>query len=155
MRTFRADRRAFTLIELMIVVSIIGVLAAIALPKFANLLRKTREGNTKGNLGTLRSSLSIYSSDNAGHFPTDHLESMTVAAKYLKEVPIIEEPDYHSRTQDVSNIDDLGAAGLEGSDAGGWAYWNDQNLKDPGFSWGALWIACSHTDTKGSVWTLY
>ena len=61
----------FTLIELMIVVAIIGILAAIAIPKFAELIRKSNEGASKGNLGAIRSALSIYYGDEVGMWGAD------------------------------------------------------------------------------------
>ena len=61
----------FTLIELMIVVAIIGILAAIAIPKFANLIRKSGEGASKGNVGSIRSALSIYYGDMEGQYPSN------------------------------------------------------------------------------------
>jgi prepilin-type N-terminal cleavage/methylation domain-containing protein len=61
--------RGFTLIELMIVAAIIAILAMIALPKFSNLIDRAREASTKGNLGALRSALSIYQADNEGQSP--------------------------------------------------------------------------------------
>src|SRR5208283_2153157 len=72
LRRHAARMSGFTLIELMIVVSIIGILAAIAIPKFADLLRKAREGQLKAQLGTLRSALSIYYSDMEGLYPNGH-----------------------------------------------------------------------------------
>jgi prepilin-type N-terminal cleavage/methylation domain-containing protein len=63
-----AKKSGFTLIELMIVVAIIGILASIAIPKFADLIRKSKEGATKGNLGSLRSALSIYYGDMEGTY---------------------------------------------------------------------------------------
>lgn len=53
-------RKGVTLIELLIVVAIIGLLAAVAIPKYGDLLEKANLGATLGNLGALRSALSIY-----------------------------------------------------------------------------------------------
>lgn len=59
-------RSGFTLIELMLVVAIIGLLAAIAVPKFAKMVIKAKEASTRGKLGSVRSALSIYYADNVG-----------------------------------------------------------------------------------------
>ena len=59
----------FTLIELMLVVAIVGLLSAIAIPRFADLVDKAREAKMKANLGVLRSALSLYYADNEGLFP--------------------------------------------------------------------------------------
>src|SRR5438309_1815464 len=81
--------RGFTLIELMIVVAIIGILAAIAIPQFANLVSKSQEGRTKANLGTIRSALSIYYGDTEGWYPVvaNGLSGLTVGNRYLQAVP--------------------------------------------------------------------
>src|SRR5579862_6224294 len=82
-------KHGFTLIELMIVVAIIGILAAIAIPQFANLVSKSQEGRTKANLGTIRSELSIYYGDTEGWYPTtaNSLGDLTASGKYLQNVP--------------------------------------------------------------------
>src|SRR2546423_6277661 len=91
----------FTLIELMIVVAIIGILAAIAIPKFASLIRKSSEGASKGNLGSIRSALSIYYGDMEGQYPTD-MASLTVSGKYLANIPAAKAPNYHADTSAVN-----------------------------------------------------
>src|ERR1700733_11393030 len=82
-------KHGFTLIELMIVVAIIGILAAIAIPQFANLVAKSQEGRTKANLGTIRSALSIYYGDTEGWYPSagNNIASLTAGGRYLQSVP--------------------------------------------------------------------
>ena len=87
-----SGKKGFTLIELMIVVAIIGILAAIAIPKFAELIRKSSEGASKGNLGAVRSAMSIYYGDMEGIYPT-LMASLTVAGKYLNVVPMAKTPN--------------------------------------------------------------
>ena len=80
-------KKGFTLIELMIVVAIIGILAAIAIPRFAQMLEKSREGATKGNLGSLKSAASIYYGDVQGVWPTTlNSQSVYSFSKYLDNI---------------------------------------------------------------------
>jgi type II secretory pathway pseudopilin PulG len=53
----------------MIVVAILAVLVLIALPKFAAIIRKSKEAATLGQLGAIRSALTIYYSENEGIYP--------------------------------------------------------------------------------------
>ncbi|MFA6317755.1 MAG: type II secretion system protein [Elusimicrobiota bacterium] len=162
MRASRKLSSGFTLIELMIVVSIIGILAAIAVPKFADLIRKAQEGKTKGSLGAVRSALSIYYSDMEGHFPSS-LESLTIAGKYLITVPKVMAAGFHPETSTVYDNTSDGCNMLYTNDKGGLAYWSADKAScpGPGFggqrerSQGEVWISCVHTDMRGTFWTEY
>jgi prepilin-type N-terminal cleavage/methylation domain-containing protein len=57
------NAKGFTLIELLIVVVIIGILAAIAIPKFANTKAKAYEASMKADLRNLATAEEAYLSD--------------------------------------------------------------------------------------------
>jgi general secretion pathway protein G len=56
----RTIRKGFTLIEILIVVIILGILAAIVIPQFTSASTEAREGNLKSQLQTLRSQIALY-----------------------------------------------------------------------------------------------
>jgi type IV pilus assembly protein PilA len=62
------NRKGFTLIELLIVVVIIGILAAIAIPKFANTKDKAYVAAMKSDLRNLATYEEQYAADNNGAY---------------------------------------------------------------------------------------
>jgi type IV pilus assembly protein PilA len=54
------NRKGFTLVELMIVVAIIGILAAIAIPNFLQFRMKAKTSEAKSNLGAIRTTEVAY-----------------------------------------------------------------------------------------------
>ena len=157
------SKKGFTLIELMIVVAIIGILAAIAIPRFADLIKKSKEGATKGNLGAVRSALSIYYGDMEGRYPAiaDAAAAVTLQTimamdngKYLREMPSCKTPNYHTDATTAVTLDFDSAAdnGVWGYDGGNGA---DLAIAARSDDWGHLWVDCSHTDSKSTRWTVY
>lgn len=104
------SERGFTLIELVIVIVILGILAAVAIPKYEDMREQARVATIKGQLGSIRSAVAIQYARNAlngsATFPT--LDGTIFADGRVPKEPI----------NNVSTVKTT--AGVD--NAGGWQY---------------------------------
>ena len=80
------SQKGFTLIELMIVVAIIGILAAIAIPNFLTYQLKSRQAEAKTNLQAIKTSEIAFQAER-GCFVGMAAEGVVVPAAGLKSAP--------------------------------------------------------------------
>ncbi|MEZ6190284.1 MAG: prepilin-type N-terminal cleavage/methylation domain-containing protein [Phycisphaerales bacterium] len=67
--------RGFTLVEILIVVVILGILAAIVIPQFTNASESARSSSLTAQLQTLRSQLELYQVQHLGSYPAANCDN--------------------------------------------------------------------------------
>ena len=81
----RNDRKGFTLVELLVVVAIIGILAAIAIPKFSSANAAAARSKIQADLRTLDSAAAIYYAS-AQSYPAN-VAALASGGKFLASTP--------------------------------------------------------------------
>jgi general secretion pathway protein G len=121
-RTARPAEQGFTLLELMIVMVVIGLLAAIAIPAYVSNIRNAREAVLKEDLHVMRQAIDSYTVDKQK--APQSLDDL-VQAGYLKTMPIdpftrrsdtwmpVQEDTMISLDQTESGIDDVHSGSQE------------------------------------------
>lgn len=66
-----SSNKGFTLIELMVVIVVIGILAAMAIPNFLNMKDRARESEVQSNAHTVQLAVENFSVQNQGIYSTD------------------------------------------------------------------------------------
>lgn len=82
----RNNKSGFTLVEIMIVVAIIGLLAAIAIPSFLNARTRSQTSACQNNLRQLSGAVDQYALDHNNTVPTG-LSDLCGSTLYVKQTP--------------------------------------------------------------------
>ncbi|GDX98828.1 hypothetical protein LBMAG48_12320 [Phycisphaerae bacterium] len=121
-------RKAFTLVEILIVVVILGILAAIVVPQFTSATQDSQAGNIKSQLGTLQRQIELFQAKN-NQYPTFATGASTVnwapmiAGGFIKNPP--KNPAWPDQSVDEASRVASGTA--FGSTSAGWCWHTTNN----------------------------
>jgi general secretion pathway protein G len=124
-------RKAFTLIEILIVVVILGILAAIVIPQFTRASDDAQAGNVQSQLTTIRKMVQLYRVRNNGAYPfgTGTLTwgdpaGTTASARGLRGPEFLKQNPLNPRTNSATITAGTRANSEAADAAGGW-FWDN------------------------------
>ncbi len=124
-------RKAFSLVELLIVIAILGIMAAIVLPSFQDHTKKAKEATAKDNLRILRTAIGAYAARNNG-VPPGYIDNdpTQIASNAAFGHHLFGDPRYLNKMPDNPFNNDLSLVILNNADSfpaagtgdNGWIY---------------------------------
>ncbi|MFH1783844.1 MAG: type II secretion system protein [bacterium] len=126
------NKKGFTLVELLIVIVILGILAAIVIARFAGATKESKEANLKGNLRTMRASIEMYKANSKSNSYPPTLDALADGTEadvdnktFLERIPI--DPFYRATstaytTGTLTPGEDATDRDAKIGGGGGWAY---------------------------------
>lgn len=118
-----AGQKGFTLIELVIIIVVLGILAAVAIPKYQDITTQAKEASCRASLGALRSGITIWYANKAVTTGTASWPSL-VAVQTIDSVMTQSLPrnPYQLSTNAPDSIVTGVTKGTIVGTRGGWAY---------------------------------
>ncbi|MCE9591179.1 MAG: prepilin-type N-terminal cleavage/methylation domain-containing protein [Planctomycetes bacterium] len=136
-RKTRGTRRratGFTLIEILIVVVILGILAAIVVPQFVSASDSARENSVKMDLNRIRTQLEVYRNQHNGAYPTlsDFVDQMTLASDATGATAAVGTSGYQfgPYLMEMPNNPRIGTATISNGAVGSSAWYYDDTTGD-------------------------
>jgi len=128
-------KSGFTLVEILIVVVILGILAAIVIPQFTNASTEAKDSSLRSDLQMLRSQIELYKIQHNDQMPSDAAVGILLAltdktdqygaaggtlGAYLRTIPTNQFVDDLDLNNKISNLIKTGAGACPADGTSGW-----------------------------------